>query len=64
MGFKHKNTTRLQNVLQVTVDLVNKAKAKAGSNFKGNTFSTIKETQFIFLWKNFAAREHRFSIFL
>lgn len=63
MGFKHKNLISLRNLLQGAVDLLVE-KVNADSDFKGNTFSTMKETQFIFLWKNSAARRYSFSISL
>lgn len=58
MGFKQKTMLDFRNCYREL--LIYQCKTKAGSNFKGNIFGTIKETQLIFLLKNSAARAYNF----
>lgn len=58
MNFKHKKMLDFRNYYRELS--LYQCKTKADPNFKGNAFSTIKETQFIFLLKNPAARAYSF----
>lgn len=58
MNFKHKKMLDFKKYYREQSRY--QCKTKADPNFKGSAFSTIKETQFIFLLKNSAAKAYSF----